>query len=577
MNAKRFTYIFVSLLTGMLFVAVLFLFLTVQSTNARAETLTPVVAIRYVSTTGNDTSNDCTNTNTPFRTVQRAMTIAQEGDDIRVATGTYTGTMFAPNISMGVTATVVISKDIASLLGGYSPDFTTRDPALYPSILNASDTPHGHVVVISSTNTLLDGFTLTGGTGACVGDCSVLVYLGGAIRVRGGSPTISNNRIQGNFGYGGGGIAVTGKAASTITANTIYSNTTDGLGGGIFISSGSAIITGNMINSNVANIGGGIYVGYAEVTITNNLIAYNVGQDPSGGGGGGGIWICCNSQGSIRENELLHNIATEGGAIVAKWDVVSVSIQQNTMAYNQTSGPGGAIRVGDSGVVNISYNDVYSNVAGWEGSICVADIVEPATIVIDGNYVHNNQIMGGIDWLAGGIYLGENAVPVTLTNNVIVENHNQGIKTLNANSFIINNSIVGNGVGVETFTWPVTQTVPYTTTLYNNIIASNQGCGFTAWNGINLVSDFNDVWDNVPNYCAPASPGQNDISVDPLFVNPVEGDYHIQFGSPAMNAGTNQGAPPFDKDGTPRPQLGIVDMGAYEIIGFQIFLPLLLR
>ena len=61
-------------------------------------------------------------------------------------------------------------------------------------------------------------------------------------------------------------------------------------------------------------------------------------------------------------------------------------------------------------------------------SICVADIVEPATIVIDGNYVHNNQIMGGIDWLAGGIYLGENAVPETPTNNVIVENHNQGIK-----------------------------------------------------------------------------------------------------------------------------------------------------
>ena len=127
------------------------------------------------------------------------------------------------------------------------------------------------------------------------------------------------------------------------------------------------------------------------------------------------------------------------------------------------------------------------------------------------------------------------------------------------------------------FRWPVTQTAVYTATLYNNIIVGNPGCGITAWHDFNLVSDFSDVWNNGANYCDQAGSGPNDISANPLFVDAATGDYRIRFGSPAMNAGANAYAPPYDKGGTARPQGGRVDMGAYEVVIYELYLHVTVR
>ena len=51
----------------------------------------------------------------------------------------------------------------------------------------------------------------------------------------------------------------------------------------------------------------------------------------------------------------------------------------------------------------------------------------------------------------------------------------------------------------------------------------------------------------------------------------------VAAGGRAMNTGTNQGAPLTDFDGVNRPQMGIVDMGAFEVIGYLINLPLVVR
>ncbi len=70
--------------------------------------------------------------------------------------------------------------------------------------------------------------------------------------------------------------------------------------------------------------------------------------------------------------------------------------------------------------------------------------------------------------------------------------------------------------------------------------------------------------------------GAGNISQDPLFasaspsgLSPMGslGDYHLQFCSPAINAGDNAGAPLEDLEGNARPYpagIGIADMGAYE-------------
>lgn len=64
-------------------------------------------------------------------------------------------------------------------------------------------------------------------------------------------------------------------------------------------------------------------------------------------------------------------------------------------------------------------------------------------------------------------------------------------------------------------------------------------------------------------------PGTGNILGDPLFVAP--NNLMIMVGSPCIDAGTNTGAPTTDIAGSPRPQGGTVDMGAYETPELMMF------
>ena len=55
----------------------------------------------------------------------------------------------------------------------------------------------------------------------------------------------------------------------------------------------------------------------------------------------------------------------------------------------------------------------------------------------------------------------------------------------------------------------------------------------------------------------------NDRVADPLFVAPATGDYHLQAGSPAVDAGVDVGLT-YDRDGNARPAGTAPDVGPYE-------------
>jgi hypothetical protein len=57
--------------------------------------------------------------------------------------------------------------------------------------------------------------------------------------------------------------------------------------------------------------------------------------------------------------------------------------------------------------------------------------------------------------------------------------------------------------------------------------------------------------------------GTANISADPLFVDPAQGNYQLRIGSPAIDSATSSNA--VDIVGTPRPQGLGYDMGAYEM------------
>ena len=60
----------------------------------------------------------------------------------------------------------------------------------------------------------------------------------------------------------------------------------------------------------------------------------------------------------------------------------------------------------------------------------------------------------------------------------------------------------------------------------------------------------------------------NNLSINPYFLDAAGGDFHLQSGSPAINAGKDLSSDfTTDFDGNSRTKDGDFDIGAYEFIG----------
>ena len=337
----------------------------------------------------------------------------------------------------------------------------------------------------------------------------------------------------------------------------------------------AVLVNGNAVSRNQAkDTGGGVAVSHSSVA---NLMANNVTSNTARSGGG--IGVLDGAAGLIANNEMVGNQAGHGGGI-GTYQNGELTISGNGIYLNTALFGGGGIHInaeGNDAPLSIVANIVYSNTAEYGAGVDVRNA--NAEVLIAGNDIRFNQTTGP-DYSPGGIYIDNTGSTVTVVNNVVAKNANRGVKGVNYTEIeLINNTIVGNGASaIEMHAWPVTSAVPMTTTLINNIIADHPGCAFSGFNGAVFAVHHNDVVGHALDDCGAAIVAQsNNINADPLFVNPSQNDYHIRFGSPAMNAGTNDGAPANDQDNVPRPQGGRVDMGAYEVRIRQNYLPLTLK
>jgi len=115
--------------------------------------------LRYVATTGTDGGNNCETATNPCATIQHAIDVANLGDEIHVADGTYAGTA-------GTVA--IITKELR-IIGAFDPAFNGSDPERYQTVLDARW--GGSVISITNAgDVLLMHLTLTHGDGA--GNCS---------------------------------------------------------------------------------------------------------------------------------------------------------------------------------------------------------------------------------------------------------------------------------------------------------------------------------------------------------------------------------------------------------------------
>ncbi len=240
--------------------------------------------------------------------IQAAVDAANDGDVIKVATGTYTGV----TAREGVTQVVYINKSV-TIRGGYTTACTEPpDPEANPTTLDAQQ--QGRVLYITGDiSPTVEGLRITGGDATGLDGWSAPPFdldAGGGIYIVGTAATISNNQIFGNTAVGGGGVflfrgdhvtlngnTVTDNTAdsggglflwmfsdATLNGNTVFSNTAVWEGGGLRLDWDSrATLNGNTVSSNTANTGGGLYLGGSDATLINNVIVDNRVEDAGSG------------------------------------------------------------------------------------------------------------------------------------------------------------------------------------------------------------------------------------------------------------------------------------------------------
>ena len=325
--------------------------------------------------------------------------------------------------------------------------------------------------------------------------------------------------------------------------------------------------------------GSGVFVHEASPIIQNNLIQTN--RTITGGeyedGRGGGIFVSGVSNAVITQNRIINNQSGYGAGIYHDGGT-SITIIDNLIEDNLAYHRGGGILVERSPDI-VQANTISGNNANVDGG---GMVIWNAAVQVDANHITGNIAFDG-----GGISMGNNATP-SLLNNLLISNTQDAIYVEGSSPVIVNNTIVGSGLansgdGINLLS-SFACTSPYCTTgiVINNIIVHHE-VGISGTGIITPTVDYNDVWGNtVADYQLPVGvgTGPHNLSLDPIFANLANEDYHLKYNSPCVNAGDPAGvppAPPTDIDGLPRPIDGRVDIGAAEFQTFQILLPIALR
>jgi hypothetical protein len=468
-----------------------------------------------------------------YSSIQSAIDDANAGDTIAVSAGTY-----QENINFLGKAITVRSAD-------------PNDPNVVAETIidgsNPVDPNIGSVVTFNSgedTNSVLSGFTITGGTGSWLPIAWHLheIYWnrcgGGVLCYNMSAPTISKNVFTGNTAGQGGGVYVYGDPVNpnnpsnppvhvspVIAENTFVNNTASG-------AHGFPPPDSNYPNGDHGD--GGAIVGFqgVDATIKGNLIQNNHADYY-----GGAIHLRQWSNGEISNNRILNNDSTLGAGIHITY-ISSPLVADNLIESNTTKGAGG-------------------------GGIYVYYYSDP---VIERNFIAQNY-----SWYSAGIGVYWDSEP-QIRNNILVKNKGLAILcNTDGTTVVTGNTISDNyenfnsgGIRCRSNSTPIIE---------HNIIASSEGgFGIYADAGSTPTVRYNNVWDNengsYDSVIGDRTGINGNISIKPSFVNPDSNDYALNYDSKCINAGDPNFAPaPNETDyyGDQRLLGQYVDIGADEV------------
>jgi parallel beta-helix repeat protein len=203
----------------------------------------------------------------------------------------------------------------------------------------------------------------------------------------------------------------------------------------------------------------------------------------------------------------------------------------------------------------------------------------PTRILVENNLIYGNGLIPyGLGWpgyegygprgdgiLLFGSTSDGGARDNVIRGNIIFGNGGTGIFTDSRSGSIDNNTIYNNGSGgVSLHQMPsgVPGMLVRNNILYKNCSRCTPGYGeHDPGSGHTFLNNL--FGTASPSFVGGSVFRNNLYFTDPKFVN-EGGDFHLQSTSPAINAGTALATPVSDQDGTPRPQGGAFDIGAFE-------------
>ncbi len=441
------------------------------------------------------------------------------------------------------------------------------------------------------------------------------------------TPIITQCTFSGNTAERGGAIANWSNCAATLADCELSNNQATLDGGALFHGSSGTVALSEctFMNNSAAYAGGAMFAdnyttaGFDSCTFTGNsaetaggALLCDAGTVPtltacalngnSAGTDGGGIALWDVTGGDLSDCTFIGNSAngTAGAILVSGGQsaIANCTFRENTAEYH-----GGAVRViNQAGPTLTGCTFIENSSNNYGGALNIAGNSDP--IFTNCAFIANAATVNG-----GGLDIADNSIPV-LVNCVFIGNIAETASggaiwnVFEAASVLVNCTVVGN---VAAFGGGVANGTDCSPSLTNCILWGNRddsGAGESAQ--IHRTGD----WPTVDYCCVQGWTGvfggTGNTGDDPAFVDPdgpdeipgtEDDNLRLRVGSPAIDAADNTALPPdtrdldndgntaepipLDLDGEPRcydhpdtpdtgvpdpnfPELGIVDMGAYE-------------
>lgn len=283
-------------------------------------------------------------------------------------------------------------------------------------------------------------------------------------------------------------------------------------------------------------------------TAASVLDGFKIINGNAGVAEGGGILCELMSSPTIQNCVITLNTATTGGGISCSGS--SPRILNCILEANRSLTSGGGIHCDLSAAPIITNCTIDKNTSAIDGggiSVDNGSIVTISNCLVSLNSTGTN---------GGGVSIGLNA-NATIVNCVIASNTSTtvgggidssfGTSTITNCTITANKSALGGGINSESAR----------DTLTNCILWGDLPTEISA-----ALTTFAITYSDIQGGFA----GIGNKMLDPLFKNPLIGDYHLLAGSPCIGTGSilAPALPAVDKDGKPRVVGGKVDMGAYQ-------------